>query len=89
MNAGACTSLPSASSSAAPVVRPNATFQIRSAEQRRHADQRGQLRDALDAPRPCVRAHAGTMNTGVPTSTRWKSHSTCGISIRMQPCEAE
>jgi hypothetical protein len=29
------------------------------------------------------------MNTGVPTSTRSNSHSTCGISMRMQPCEAE
>jgi hypothetical protein len=29
------------------------------------------------------------MKTGVPISTWSKSHSTCGISMRMQPCEAE
>src|SRR5262249_6791733 len=29
------------------------------------------------------------MNTGVPMSTCVNSHSTCGINIRMQPCEAE
>ena len=35
------------------------------------------------------RPQLGTMKTGVPTSTRWKSHSASGISMRMQPCEAE
>src|SRR5439155_7450011 len=28
-----------------------------------------------------------TMKTVVPTSTWLKSHSACGISIRMQPCD--
>ena len=40
------------------------------------------------AVRPCD-GHALTMNTGVPTSTRSKSHSTSGISMRTHPCEAE
>ncbi len=30
-----------------------------------------------------------TMKTGVPTSTWLKSHSACGISMRMQPWDAE
>ena len=42
------------------------------------------LSDELEPP-----GHAATMNTAVPTSTFVNSHSTCGISIRMQPCEAE
>jgi len=33
--------------------------------------------------------HAEIMKTGVPTSTWLKSHSACGTSIRMQPCESE
>ena len=34
-------------------------------------------------------SYAGTMKTGVPTSTWSNSHSACGMYIRMQPCEAE
>ena len=29
------------------------------------------------------------MNTGVPTWTRWYSHSADGTCIRMQPCDSE
>jgi hypothetical protein len=29
------------------------------------------------------------MNTGVPTSTRWKSHSASEIRMRTHPCDAE
>ena len=29
------------------------------------------------------------MNTGVPSFTRWNSHSASGMRMRMQPCEAE
>ena len=47
--------------------------------------EREPLRDEL-RPRD---GHALTMNTGVPTSTRSNSHSTSGISMRTQPCEAE
>ena len=32
---------------------------------------------------------AGTMKTGVPTSTWSNSHSASGMYMRMQPCEAE
>ena len=53
-------------------------------EERRDPDERDRLADALDLP-----GHAATMNTGVPTSTCSKSHSTCGISMRTQPCDAE
>ena len=47
-------------------------------------DERDRLADALDRS-----GHALTMNTGVPTSTCSNSHSTCGISMRTQPCDAE
>ena len=53
-------------------------------QERGDPDERDRLADALDRS-----GHALTMNTGVPTSTCSKSHSTCGISMRMQPCEAE
>ena len=47
-------------------------------------------RDRDDLPDdPGAAGHAATMKTGVPTSTWVNSHSTCGISILMQPCEAE
>ena len=53
-------------------------------------EQRGDERDRDDlADRLRPPGHAATMKTGVPTSTWVNSHSTCGISIRMQPCEAE
>ena len=29
------------------------------------------------------------MTTGVPTATRWKSHSASGTCMRMHPCESE
>src|SRR5581483_7027952 len=32
---------------------------------------------------------AATMYTGVPTFTWLKSHSACGMCMRMQPCERE
>ena len=47
-------------------------------------DERDRLADALDRS-----GHALTMNTGVPTSTCSNSHSTCGMSMRTQPCDAE
>ena len=53
-------------------------------EQGDDTDERDRLADALSGAR-----HARTMNTGVPTFTRSNSHSTCGISMRTQPCEAE
>ena len=45
-------------------------------------------------PHPWVGARtllqqAGTMYTGVPTSTCSKSHSASGMAIRMQPWDAE
>ena len=47
-------------------------------------------RDRDDLPdRLRAAGHAATMNTGVPTSTWVNSHSTWGISILMQPWEAE
>ena len=54
------------------------------AEQQRNGTDR---EDLADGPR--ATGHAATMKTGVPTSTWVNSHSTCGISIRMQPWEAE
>ncbi len=45
----------------------------------------GRERDCLQRPPD----HAATTKTGVPTSTWSKSHSACGMSIRMQPWEAE
>ena len=54
------------------------------AEQERDGTDRDDLADG-----PRAAGHAATMKTGVPTSTWVNSHSTCGISIRMQPCEAE
>ena len=53
-------------------------------EQQRNGTDR---EDLADGPR--ATGHAATMKTGVPTSTWVNSHSTCGISIRMQPWEAE
>ena len=53
-------------------------------EQRDDGRERDPLCDELEPT-----GHAATMNTGVPTSTFVNSHSTWGISIRMQPCEAE
>ena len=34
-------------------------------------------------------ATGATMKTGVPTVTWSNSHSACGISMRMQPCDSE
>ena len=84
MNAGAATGPPRASSSAAPVLVPERDLPHEQPEERRDPGERDRLSDALDRS-----GHARTMNTGVPTSTCSNSHSTCGISIRMQPCEAE
>ena len=58
-------------------------------EQRGDSGERDDLADALDGALAGVPGHALTMNTGVPTSTWSKSHSTCGISMRTQPCDAE
>ena len=44
---------------------------------------------ALLSRSPNPAPYAGTMYTGVPISTCANSHSACGISMRMQPCEAE
>src|SRR4029079_817897 len=43
-------------------------------EHRRDADARAALRDALYRAGPRLRAHAGTINAGVPTSTCLNSH---------------
>ena len=36
-----------------------------------------------------VMAYVETMKTGVPTVTWSNSHSACGMSMRMQPCDSE
>ena len=64
------------------------------AEQRGDACKGDHLCDPLQPARARGAAidwlgHAGTMKTGVPTSTCSKSHSTCGISMRMHPWDAE
>ena len=80
--AGAAGCSPLASRSA-PRRLPNASFQTRSPSSAATAPI-AKLADGLRAA-----GHAATMKTGVPTSTWVNSHSTCGISIRMQPWEAE
>jgi hypothetical protein len=58
----------------------------------------GGVRRACDRTAPDVRRlvhslraapYAATMKTGVPTSTRSKSHSASHTRMRMHPCEAE
>ena len=56
-------------------------------EQPEQPGDEGEGANLSDEPDPA--GHAATMKTGVPTSTCVNSHSTWGISIRMQPCEAE
>jgi hypothetical protein len=55
-------------------------------EQRDEPDGRA-LRDEPHST--SAHAYLRTMKTGVPTVTRWNSHSASVIRIRMQPCEAE
>lgn len=46
-------------------------------------------RQRLANPPQTERHQAGTMNTGVPTSTWPNSHSADGIAMRMHPWDAE
>ena len=47
-------------------------------------------RDTLsDPPRSRGHRYSSTMKTGVPTFTRWNSHSASEMRMRTQPCDAE
>ena len=83
-NAGAAGCFPLASSIRRSAARAERELPDEQAEQQRDGTDR---EDLADGPR--ATGHAATMKTGVPTSTWVNSHSTCGISIRMQPWEAE